>query len=65
MSEDKLVTCPTWHRPLLRIVASGIEVKCKFCGGLIHVIPREEIERVWKSEQEQAFPEQVLVSTKV
>ncbi len=60
---DNLVTCPTWHRPLLRVVKDGIEVKCKYCKGLLHSISREEIERVWL-EQEQGISEQALITIK-
>jgi len=44
-----LTLCPTWHRPLFRITPEGIEIKCKFCGGVIHKISREEIEQQWKA----------------
>lgn len=44
-----LILCPTWHRPIFRIVPTGIEIKCKFCGGIVHKISRQEIEQYWTS----------------
>jgi len=49
-NRTQLILCPIWHRPIFRIVPTGIEVKCKFCGGIVHTISREEIERQWATD---------------
>lgn len=51
--------CPVWKRPLsgtLRIVAEGVSVKCRACGG-IHVVSRAELERRWQSDSSAAAPD--------
>lgn len=53
-STTELVQCPVRHRPVFRIVLEGIEVKCKFCGGDLHIYSQEEIEARWALLKSQA-----------
>lgn len=64
MSNAELITCPTWHRPLFRVVPEGIEVKCKFCGGTLHTYSRTEIEATWAQLESQTNQRLQLLAAK-
>jgi len=58
------VECPIWHRPLLYVVANGIEVRCGSCKKEIHHISRSRLEELW-SEIGQSQNSDVAVTNSI
>lgn len=57
------IECPIWHSPIIHIVPTGIEIRCKSCRGVVHHISRERIEQTWQElnqPYEQANAQQDL-----
>lgn len=42
------IVCPIWKSTIVRVIADGLEIKCKSCRGLRHIVSRVELEQKWK-----------------
>ena len=47
--EKDRITCPVWHSPILYVVPEGVLIKCKSCRREVHLVTKEELERLWDS----------------
>jgi hypothetical protein len=52
------IVCPIWKSTIVRVIKDGLEIKCKSCRGLRHIVSRVELQQKWKELDEQAAKQQ-------